>query len=117
MYTIESFDRVSGNLTFRINNQNSDTLILNVKKDKRPNFSGYRRVPDNAYLEEDTDDIVLLELPQFRAFLPPSVYQDIDDKSIRFLKASQYEYDKWHTREYPDTDNAKVFNLINGLTR
>ena len=117
MYTIESFDRVSGNLTFRINNQNSDTLILNVKKDKRPNFSGYRRVPDNAYLEEDTDDIVLLELPQFRAFLPPSVYQDIDDKSIRFLKASQYEYDKWFVREYPDSDNAKVFNLINGLTR
>mgnify|MGYP005715462721 FL=1 len=117
MYTIESFDTVTGNLTFRINNQNSDTLILNVKKDKRPNFSDYRRVPDNVYLEEDTNDIVLLELPQFRAVFPPSVYQDIDDKSIRFLKASQYEYDKWSAKEFPDSDNAKVFNLINGLIR
>ena len=117
MYTIESFDSVSGNLTFKVNNQNSDTLVLNVKKDKRPNFSDYRNVPDNAYLEEDTDDIVLLKLPQFRAVLPPSVYQDIDDKSIRFLKASQYEYDKWSAREFPDSDNAKVFNLINELIR
>ena len=117
MYTIESFDRVTGNLTFKINNQNRDTLILNVKKDKSPNFSDYRRVPDNAYLEEDTDDIVLLKLPQFRAVLPPSVYQDIDDKSIRFLKASQYEYDKWSAREFPESDNAKVFNLINELIR
>ena len=117
MYTIECFDNVTGNITFRIDNQNSDTLILNIKKDKRPNFSDYRSVPDNAYLEEDTDDIVLLKLPQFRAVLPPSVYQDIDDKSIRFLKASQYEYDKWSAREFPDSDNAKVFNLINELIR
>ena len=115
MYTIESFDTVTGNITFRIDNQNSDTLVINVKKDKCPNFSDYRRVPDNAYIEEDTNDIVLLDLPQFRAVLPPSVYQDIDDKSIRFLTASQYEYDKWHTREYPDSDNAKVFNLISGI--
>ena len=92
-------------------------MILNVKKDKSPNFSDYRNVPDNAYLEEDTDDIVLLKLPQFRAVLPPSVYQDIDDKSIRFLKASQYEYDKWSVREFPESDNAKVFNLINELIK
>ena len=115
MYIIENFDNVSGNLTFKINNQNRDTLILNVKKDKRPNFSDYRNVPDNAYLEEDTDDIVLLKLPSFRAVLPPSVYQDTDNKSIRFLKASQYEYDKWSAREFPDSDNAKVFNLISGI--
>ena len=115
MYTIESFDNVTGDITFLINNQNSDTLIINVKKDKRPNFSGHRRVPDNAYIEEDTSDIVLLNLPQFRAFLPPSVYHDIDGKSIRFLKASQYEYDKWSVREFPDSDNAKVFNLINEI--
>ena len=43
--------------------------------------------------------------------------KSIDDKSIRFLKASQYEYDKWSAREFPNSDNARVFNLINELIR
>ena len=71
------------------------------------------------YSELSTNDLyAILNLRQ-QVFVVEQncVYQDIDDKSIRFLKASQYEYDKWSAREFPDSDNAKVFNLINGLIR
>ena len=120
MYIIESFDNVTGELTFKIIDQNREngnpnTVILNVKKDKRPNFSDYRNVPNKAYLQEDTTDIVLIDFPTTRLIPPPLIHQDIDGKPVKFIRATQYEYDRWSNREFPESDNAKVFKLIDNL--
>ena len=36
----------------------------------------------------------------------------IIDNGILFKKANQFDYDQWMSKEFPDSDNAKVFNIL-----
>ena len=124
MYNIYTFDQKTGEMIFKVDNPGEASIYvsINVKKGKIPNFSDYKEKPKRAYVREDTGDIDLvgtlmgLENP-FRPIPPPYVFQTIDGKDVKYSLVNQYDYDKWSAREFPDEDNAKIFNLLEGLTR
>ena len=124
MYSIYTFDTKTGEMTFKvdISGQESIYVSINVSKGKMPNFSGYRDKPKRGYVREDTGDIEIvgtllgLENP-LRPIPPPCVFQTIDGIEVKYNLASQYDYDKWSAKEFPEEDNAKIFNLLEGLTR
>ena len=124
MYAIHDFDQSTGYMTFKIDVPGGENIYvsINVKKGMTPNFSDYREKPRGGYVREDTGAIEIvgtmfaLENP-FRAVPPPFLVQTIDGVDVNYNLATQYDYDKWSSREFPDDDNAKVFNLLEGLTK
>lgn len=99
MYTIESFDKDTGIMTF---NRESDEkqFCIDVRE-----FNDYRGVSPNHYIELNSGEIVNVQYNS-RIFLG-----DIDNM---YKKATQWEFDQWHTLkpEFKNTHNAIIFNTI-----
>ena len=111
-------------MTFKVDVSGEESIYvsINVSKGKMPNFSDYRQKPNRGYIREDTGAIEIvgtlfgLDNP-FRTIPPPFLVQTIDGVDVKYNLATQYDYDKWSSREFPDDDNAKIFNLLEGLTK
>ena len=119
-----NFEKTTGDMTFRIDIPGGKNIYvsINVSREKTPNFSDYRQKPLRGYVREDTGAIEIVgSLVGFgnpcRIIPPPFLVQTIDDVDVTYNLATQYDYDKWSSREFPDDDNAKVFNLLDGLTK
>lgn len=123
MYIISDFDRNTGDMSFKVQNDNDEFIVsINVMPSMTPNFADYRGPPERAYVRQDTGDIEIVGTmfgitDSFRAIPPPSIYQEIDGKEVKYLIASQYDFDKWSDKTTPDCDNAKIFRLLDGLTK
>jgi hypothetical protein len=99
MYTLTNFNRDTGIITFIRDNDHKE-FSINCKE-----FRDYRGVTQSHYIEINTGNIILNNLPT-RVIVgePDNLYK----------RAKQSEFDLWHTTldEYMNTDNAKVYNLI-----
>ena len=123
MYLISEFDRNTGDMSFKVQNDNDVFIVnINVMPGKTPSFADYRAVPERAYVRQDTGDIEIVGTMfgmtnPCRPIPPPSIYQEIDGKEVQYIIASQYDFDKWSDKTTPDCDNATVFRLLDGLTK
>ena len=98
MYNIVNFDRNSGNMIFMINNNIKKSI--NVLK-----YNDYRKVAHNHYYDKNNDSIILINNPRLSPVL-------IDSDGSIYTKTSQYMFDKWMAREYPNSHNSIVYNFL-----
>jgi hypothetical protein len=66
-------------------------------------YSAYRKVSDNHYLDLKTDTINYMDY-----YDKMFVSYDI----IKYKKATQYDFDRGCFKNYPNSDNGKVYNLL-----
>ena len=99
MYSIKSFDRTIGIITFHRHYDNKE-ISIDCRK-----YNDYRGVSPLHYIELNTGNIILIKLPT-------RVVMGESDNLYR--AATQSEFDLWHTtqEEYKSTHNAIVYNLI-----
>ena len=99
MYDIKHFNKTTGIITF-VRKTDSKEIDINCLE-----YNDYRRVSENHYIDLNNGDIV-------NNLLPTRVFMGDIDNMLK--RATQYEYDEWHTRVdiYKETDNALVHNLI-----
>jgi hypothetical protein len=104
MYLINSFDHITGNMTFKLNNGKTHKINIPTK------FNDYRSVNYNYhYFDPRTNTIVIIQ--------PPNNLRSCvtDNDGTLLTKATQYQFDKWMMEVYPETDNAKIYNILLNL--
>jgi len=102
MYTVHAFNPTDGEIIFKFDNGRIHSI--NIYKS---NFTKYENVNTfHHFVDTRSKSIVYLNLDNC------SKTFTLDDKGILYRKANQYDYDKWMTKEYPNSDNAKIFNIL-----
>jgi len=99
MYSIHKFDKNIGIITMI---RDSDNKLVDIDVHI---YNDYRRVSSRHYIELNTGEIVINNLPT-------RVFMGSADNMYR--RATQWELDRWHTitDEHKNTHNAIVYNLI-----
>ena len=102
---------------YEVSNYNPETDLIefeNVSSKQKFTFKNsddmenkYRKVHYKHYIEIETGDFIMIdsEVETRRIFI-----QNTDGKLFR--RATQSEMDEWMSVHYPDSDNAKVFNIF-----
>lgn len=105
-YNITNFNPINTNMIFTIIYELNDksikekTVTINLEENKLIN---YLSVNPKHYLEINTGNIVIIHT------INRLIVGDIDNIMKR---ATQFEYDKWMLREFPDSDNATIYNTL-----
>ena len=78
---------------------NSNTLLLHFPI---KSYNTYLQVNVKHYVDSKTKEIVLL----------PDIHNRVITiiDGVSYAQATQYEYDKWMSQIYPDSDNAIIYN-------
>ena len=120
MYSIEIFDKQTGDITFKVRLSNGDSRMtkINILPNRNNlNLSDYRQKPNRGYINEDNGNIEIvgtlfgIDNPD-RPIPPPFIYNN----ETKYTLATQYDYDKWSNEHYPECDNAKIFRLLNNFS-
>ena len=102
---------------YEVSNYNPETELIefeNVSSKQKFTFKNsddmenkYRKVHYKHYIEIETGDFIMIdsEVETRRLFI-----QNTDGKLFR--RATQSEMDKWMSVHYPESDNAKDFNIF-----
>lgn len=106
MYSVFKYNDQTSDIVFQFSDQHLHTINL-----KDSDLTQYGSVnPICHYFDTKNNTIVNINEPNNSRIF-------IIDNGILFRKANQFEYDKWMAQEFPDSDNAKIFNiLINSTT-
>lgn len=120
MYSIEIFDKQTGDITFKVRLSNGDSRMtkINILPSRNNlNLSDYRQKPDRGYINEDNGNIEIIGTlfgidNPCRLIPPPFIYNN----ETKYTLATQYDYDKWCNEHFPDCDNAKIFRLLNNFS-
>ena len=104
MYTIIAFYPEDGTLEFEHTAlKNKIAFKLSEDQEKK-----YRKVQDMHYLDLETKEIIIINDPvQIKRLML------IDTDGKMYKRATQADFDEWMNIKYPDSDNAKVYNLFN----
>lgn len=107
MYTIKKFDKTNGNITFQ-NPQNTIEHTMNVLE-----YNDYRQVSPRHYYNAEHNEVILLQEPMsFRPFVPSIVPPSIEDEGKKYYPCEQWQFDKWHTKEYHSSHNAQIYTIL-----
>ena len=75
-------------------------------------FSDYRKVSPKHYSNKNNEIILVPEYFNRIVYLDsPSQGEIVPDRDV-YMAATQYGFDLWHNINYPNSDNAKVYNKI-----
>jgi hypothetical protein len=99
-YQIISFDEETTKMVWK--KLNGETVSMNLNDRK---FTDYRGVhPTMHYLDTNNNQIVMV----------PTICprEKFVDNNILFIKASQFDFDRWSHEIYPKSDNAKVYDIL-----
>lgn len=99
MYKIISFDRETGNMKFTFSNS-SITKSINVKQ-----YNDYRKVSHMHYVDLQNEDIVLINTNSLLSIL-------VDNDGCKYRSATQFEFDEWMYKTYPNSHNSEVYNYL-----
>ena len=120
MYSIEIFDKQTGDITFKVRLSNGDSRMtkINILPNRNNlNLSDYRQKPNRGYINRDNGNIEIvgtlfgIDNPD-RPIPPPLIYNN----ETKYTLATQYDYDKWSNEHFPECDNAKIFRLLNNFS-
>lgn len=100
MYSVYTFNNQTGDMVFKFSDQHLHTINL-----KESNLTEYEGVTKYHYFDTKNKTIVRIGEPNNSRIF-------IIDNGILFKKANQFDYDQWMSKEFPDSDNAKVFNIL-----
>ena len=103
-YQIININRTTGDLTFH--NSNSDrTHVINCHQ-----YEDYRQVHPKHYYNVEHNEVIMVGKISFRPFviLPLT----IEDQGRQYSQCEQWQFDKWHTKEYPDSQNAIIYHIL-----
>ena len=107
-YGVYNFDNKNGIITFYSTN-NNDLYPVNLKKD----YNDYRPPNTFHYYNEELNEVILYNFDKstFRPFFtkPP----EVEYCGRIYKRCTQYNFDKWHNKEFPDTHNAIIFRILN----
>lgn len=109
MYTIKNFNRSNGDIIF-LNPNNNKTHIINVLT-----YQNYLRVNHQHYYNKERNEVILVKEPleSFRPFVQNmSRPQITDENNVTYYACQQWEFDKWHLNDFPNSDNAKIYNIL-----
>jgi hypothetical protein len=97
-YKISSFDETSSTMVWKLIGK---TFSMNLKDRE---LTDYRSVHPSHYLDTSNTQIVMI----------PTMCSRISfvDNNILFIKASQFEFDRWCYEIFPKSDNAKVYTIL-----
>lgn len=110
MYTIVYFNKSNGDITF-MNTQNLKKHVISLL-----DYNDYRRVSPTHYYNMEHNEVIMLKEPVlFRPFVTSALIPSIEDQGKMYYPCQQWQFDKWNTKEYPNSDNAKVYNIITTL--
>ena len=98
-YQIISFDEETTKMVWK--KLNGETVSMNLK-DKA--LTDYRSVHPSHYVDTSNQKIVMLNTLYTRVGF-------IENK-ILYIKASQFDFDRWSHEIYPNSDNAKVYDIL-----
>ena len=107
MYTIKKFDKTNGNITFQ-NPKNTIEHTMNVLE-----YNDYRQVSPRHYYNTEHNEVILLQKSMsFRPFVPSIVPPSIEDEGKKYYPCEQWQFDKWHTKEYHSSHNAQIYTIL-----
>ena len=101
MYTVQGFNAENGEIVFKFTN--GDLKTINLYESNLKKYQGVN--PKSHYVDSVSENIVKLF----------SNRVIVVDNGIIYRRATQSQYDKWMTKEFPDSDNAKVYNILVGI--
>jgi hypothetical protein len=102
MYSVYTFNNQTKEMVFKFLDQHLHTINL-----KDSNLTQYGSVnPTHHYFDTKTETIVNLCQPNNSRIF------NIDNDGVLYRKATQFEFDRWMSQEFPESDNAKVFNIL-----
>lgn len=95
------FDFGNKTINFKIFNSSDKSIIFkNVEEMKK-----YELVNPKVHFRDINGDIVLIRNREKSLV--------VKTETETFIKARQWEYDKWLSRKYPNSINAKVYSKLN----
>ena len=103
-YQIININRTTGDLTFH-NADSQQTHVINCRQ-----YADYRQVHPKHYYNVEHNEVIMVGKVSFRPFviLPPT----IEDQGRQYSRCEQWQFDKWHTKEYPDSHNATIYHIL-----
>ena len=102
MYSVHAFNPDNGEIVFKFDDGRIHSINLYDSELKK--YEGVNNF--YHYLDVKLKTIVRLSPPyNGRLFTT-------DNNGNLFKKATQYDYDNWMTKEFPDSDNAKIFRIL-----
>lgn len=105
-YSIRDFDK-NGIITFN-NTKNITLYSIDVIKE----YNDYRPPTKFHYYNKELNEVIVcnFESVVFRPFYTGPL--EITSNDRVYKKCTQYEFDNWHNKEFPNTHNAIVFRIL-----
>jgi hypothetical protein len=102
MYSVHTFDKKSGDMVFKLTNGRLHTI--NFRASKLTTYGGVNKV----FHYFDTKNITIVRMD------PPNSSKELitDSDGTIFRRANQFEFDRWMAEEFPESDNAKIYNQL-----
>ena len=104
MYSIIGFNSKTGEVTFKHTNKTKSVIDVSDLK--------YLQVSSRHYINSSGDIVLVPEYFNRVNYVDTHSEGDIDPQKDVYHKANQYEFDLWHSKEFPDSDNANIYNSL-----
>jgi hypothetical protein len=105
MYSVYAFNNQTKDMVFKFSDKHLHTINL-----KDYNLTQYGSVnPTHHYFDTKTKTIVNLCQPNNSRIF------NIDNDGVLYRNATQFEFDRWMSQEFPESDNAKVYKILVGI--
>ena len=109
-YLIKFVDTQSQCIVFS-NHENDKTFNINYM-----DFNDYCKVHDRHYYNSEKNEVIIVDNEAkrngWRAVSIEFLRKEITIDNKIYTKCTQCQFDKWHAKIYPNTHNAKVYNLL-----
>lgn len=88
--------------------ENSSKHVINVLQ-----YDDYRRVSPQHYYNMEHNEVIMIKEPvSFRPFVTSAIIPSIEDQGKKYYTCQQWQFDKWHTKEYPSSHNAEIYTIL-----
>ena len=101
MYTVQGFNAENGEIVFKFTN--GDLKTINLYESNLKKYEGVN--PQCHYVDPVSEDIVRITTSRVVVL----------DNGVLYTRATQSQYDKWMSKKFPESDNAKVYNILVGI--
>jgi len=101
MYSVHTFNTDTGEIVFKFSD--GTLYTINLIESKLTKYEGVN--PTYHYFDTRLESIVKMMINRVVT---------IDNDGTLYRRATQPDYDKWMTKEFPNSDNAKIYNILVG---